>query len=138
MVDGVNADEVRPAIEAEWPALADMLREHDGDEISAGLRYAEMGAVARFLGGQLAAGNTERFAGLFGAVERCLLEGDDEAVRLVVVGLIEDLQNRSLTGIEDTTLWLRYLSPTTARAWKAVEAFWAGDTEAISDFKPHA
>jgi hypothetical protein len=42
-------------------------------------------------------GDTDSFGALFSPVERCLLEGDDEAVNLVVVGLLEELQNSNIT-----------------------------------------
>jgi hypothetical protein len=71
---------------------------------------------------------------LFAAVERCLVEGDRDAVDLLVVGLIEALQNTKITHVENQALWLDHLQPTTARAWSAVEAFWGGDLNAIDAF----
>ncbi len=113
-----------------------MLAEHDADPVSGGLSYLEMAAIARFLAGKFRRGETDSFREFFSAVERCLLEGNDEAVTLVMVGLLEDLQNSNVTDIEDYTVWAPYQGPTTLRAWNAVEAFWNGEVNALSSFEP--
>ena len=110
-----------------------MLAEHDSDPVSGGLSYLEMAAVARFLAGKMRSGDTGRFGTFFDSVERCLHEGDGEAVTLVMAGLLEDLQNSNVTEL-DNEVWVTYLRPTTRRAWQAVEDFWNGDVGAISRF----
>src|ERR671924_60112 len=89
---GMRVGDVRRALEADWPQLAAMLVKHDADPLSGGLPYLEMAEICRFLGDRGRSGDTTRFESFFVAVERCLLEGDQEAVELVV-GLLEDLQN---------------------------------------------
>lgn len=64
-------------------------------------------------------------------------EGTDEAVTLVMVGLLEDLQNSNITGMAPV-VWVAFLGPTTRRAWKAVEDFWNGDVNAIARFSVSA
>ncbi len=127
----MEATDVRGALEADWPELATMLAENDSDPINAGLPYIGMAAVARFLATKVRSGDTSMFEVFFDAVERCLHEGDDEAVNLVVVGLLEDLQNSNVTEL-DNEVWEPYLRPTTRGAWRAVEDFWNGDVGAIS------
>jgi hypothetical protein len=129
----MEASGVRPALEADWPELASMLVEHDADPVGGGLSYLEMAAVARFLAAKVRSGETGRFGPFFEAVERCLHDGDDEAVTLVMVGLLEDLQNSNITEL-DNEVWVPYLSPTTRRAWQAVEDFLSGDVGATSSF----
>ena len=90
--------------------------------------------MARFLADKLRRGDTGSFPTFFATVERCLLEGDEDAVALVMVGLLEDLQNAGITDIHDHSVWTTYLGPTTLRAWQAVEAFWRGDVNAIEEF----
>jgi hypothetical protein len=92
-----------------------------------------MAAITRFLADKLRSGDTEMFEQFFATVERCLHDGNDEAVELVMVGLLEDLQNSNITHM-DMNVWVPFLSPTTRRAWKAVEDFWNGDVNAISRF----
>ena len=129
----MEAPEVRQTLEADWPDLAAMLRDHDRDPVSGGLSYLEMSAITRFLAERLRAGDTERFYAFFQAVERCLVEGDVDAISLVTVGLMEDLQNRNITEI-DSEVWLPFLGPTSREAWQAVEDFWSGDALAIQRF----
>jgi hypothetical protein len=133
----VDASEVRSALETDWPELASMLVEHDADLASGGLPYIEMAAVARFLAEKVRSGDVEHFESFFETVERCLDEGSDEAVGLVMVGLLEDLQNSNITEL-DSNVWVPYLKPTSRRAWQAVEDFWNGDAEAISRFSVHS
>ena len=97
----MEASEVRSALEADWPELASMLVEHDADPVSGGLSYLEMAAVARFLANKVRSGDIGSFEAFFETVERCLHEGDDEAVELVMVGLLEDLQNSNLTELDN-------------------------------------
>jgi hypothetical protein len=93
----MEASEVRGALEDGWPELASMLADHDADSLTSGLSYLEMAAVVRFLAEKLRTGDIARFPAFFQAVERCLHDGDERAVQLVVVGLLEDLQNGSIT-----------------------------------------
>jgi predicted RNase H-like HicB family nuclease len=134
-VPAIDVDQVRPALVAAYPELQDPLGKNDEDDIVSGLRYFDMATVAEYLGERLRAGETDSFASLFQAVERCLLEGSPEAVELVVVGLLEDLQNSNVTKVEDDSRWHRFLGPVTRRAWQAVDDFWQGDVGAISRFE---
>jgi hypothetical protein len=88
----------------------------------------------RFLAEKLRTGDIARFPAFFQAVERCLHDGDERAVQLVVVGLLEDLQNGSITALEDHSVWFPFLGPNSRRAWQAVEAFWKGDADALRPY----
>ncbi len=129
----MEASKVRGALEAGWPELASMLVEHDADPDRSGLAYMEMAAIARFLATKIWSGDIGHFETFFDAVERCLHEGVGEAVTLVVVGLLEDLQNSGFADLDPGEL-LPYLRPTSRRAWQAVEEFWNGDARAIARF----
>ena len=54
--------------------------------------------MTRFLAEKLRSGDTAEFGPFFEAVERCLHEGTDEAITLVMVGLLEDLQTEHRHG----------------------------------------
>jgi hypothetical protein len=120
----MQAEDVRGALADCWPELASALAEHDADPVVGGLTYPEMSHVARFLADRLRGGETDRFPRFFAAVERCLVEGDHDAVSLVTVGLLEYLQNGTVTGFDDYSVWKGYLGPRSQRAWQAVEDFW--------------
>lgn len=127
--------EVRDALVAACPELAGPLADNDADPVDQGLPYVEMSAIARHLGAKLREGESDCLPPLFDAVERCLLDGDDSTVELVMVGLLEDLQNANITEVPDISLWEPYLGPVSQRAWTAVAEFWAGDTKAIGRFR---
>ena len=97
------------------------------------MAYTEIPAIARFHATKIRSGEIRHLETFFDAVERCLHEGDGEAVTLVVVGLLEDLPNSGFTDL-DPGEWLPYLRPTSRRAWQAVEEFWNGDVGAIARF----
>jgi hypothetical protein len=120
----MHAGDVRGTLVEDWPELASALAEHDADSVFGGLPYWEMNLVARFLAERLRQGDTDRFPSFFAAVERCLVEGDKEAVGLITVGLLEDLQNANVTGFDDYSAWRAVLGPRSHQAWQAVEAFW--------------
>ena len=57
--------------------------------------YVDSGVFAQHLVGLLEANRTSEFEGVFDAVERLLIEGDDGIRYLIAFGLIEDVQNIS-------------------------------------------
>jgi hypothetical protein len=120
----MKAEDVRGALAEGWPELEAALAEHDADPVVGGLKHPEMSHVARFLAERLRAGETDRLPLFFAAVERCLVEGNHDAVSLVTVGLIEDLQNGNVTGFDDYSVWASYLGPKSQQAWQSVEDFW--------------
>jgi hypothetical protein len=63
------------------------------------------------------------------------MEGDNEAVELILVRLLEDLQNSNMTEFPDPSVWESYLGPVSARGWRAVAAFWEGDVTVIGGFR---
>lgn len=120
----MQAEDIRGVLADGWPELESALAAHDADPVVGGLRYPEMSHVARFLAERLRAGETDRFPRFFAAVERCLVEGDHDAVGLVTVGLLEFLQNGNVTGFDDYSVWEAYLGPKSRQAWRDVEDFW--------------
>jgi carboxymethylenebutenolidase len=69
-----------------------------------------MSAITRFLAERLRSGHTEHFGTFFQSVERCLLDGNDEAAELIVVGLLEDLQNGNITKFDDYSVWMPFFA----------------------------
>ena len=93
-----------------------------------------MSAIARLLGARMNAAESACFDPIFEAVERCLLWGSYEAVELVMVGLLEDLQNANITRLDGYAQWEPYLRPQTRVAWKAVSDLWDGNRRALQDY----
>jgi hypothetical protein len=129
--------EVRAVFTEACPPLEAAFAEADADRGEGDVRlpYLEIAAVVRELAVRLHGSDTACFESFFAAVERCLLEGDHETVEMILVGLLEDLQNSNMTKFSDFTVWEPHLGPTTARGWRAVAEFWAGDVMAISRFR---
>jgi hypothetical protein len=130
----VEASEVRSILVAAYPALADPLAEIDANPITQGLHYPEMAAVARHLGVKLKQGETAGFPEFFNAVESCLRGGSADAIELTVVGLLEDLQNGNITGVEDYSRWEEWLEPEAREAWAALTHMWNGDKVALQTY----
>ena len=130
----IEAGDVRSALAAAWPELATFLALRETDPDLHGLWYLEMADIARFLAGSLQAGDADRFGAFFEALERCLVEGSEDAVGLGV-SLLEDLQNSAITTIDDASVWQPFLGASSRRAWRAVESFWNGDLTAIAYFQ---
>ena len=63
--------------------------------------------------------------GVFGVLERLIIEGDSYVREAAIVGLIEDLQNTNLHSGTTPEQYLPFLLPKTNHWWKKVEAFWA-------------
>jgi hypothetical protein len=126
----IEAETVRSLLEQACPELVAVLATGD-DQYSERLLYLELADVARWLGKAYASGATACLPALFATVERCILEGTPDAISLVVIGLLEDLQNSSVTNLPDFTVLEPYFGRATQRAWEAVDRFWAGDTDAL-------
>jgi hypothetical protein len=131
--------EVRTVLTEACPGLEEAFAQADAD-LDVGedrLTYHEVSEAVRLMAEWFRGGLTDCFAALFGAFERCLLEGNDEAVELILVGVFEDLQNGNITEMDDFSVWEPFLHPVSARGWKAVVDFWNGDADALRRFRVH-
>jgi hypothetical protein len=131
----INYADVRGVLAAAWPELAGPIDDSDQMAIEEGLPYLEMAAIARYLDERMRAGKSDCFDPVFEAVEQCLLWGSYEAVELVMVGLLEDLQNANIPAASDYAQWEPYLRPQTRVAWKAVSDFWRGHPSALQRYE---
>jgi hypothetical protein len=128
--------EVRGLLSEACPDLSNALAEEDAnlDPGEERLTYLEISAAVRQMAAWLREGKTGCLPPIFGVAERCLLEGDEDAVVLILVGLFEDLQNSGMTDLPTFEVWEPFLGPLSARGWKAVADFWDGDARAIDSF----
>jgi len=88
--------------------------------------YIVSGNLVRWIVDNLGTLADADLAGFFDAVELQLREGPQGARELVTEGILEDLQNLSLTkGIEEQ-VWIPHLGPKTLEKWRLISALWAG------------
>lgn len=79
--------------------------------------------------------DTDGLAGVFGAVEQLIEEGDEETVELVRLGFIESLQN--ICSHEDVSVggaqMLTLLGPAATEIWIELEALWAAAAQSLHE-----
>lgn len=80
------------------------------------------------------AGDIPSLVAAFGTLERILVEGDEDAQGLAIVGVIEGVQNRAGWKPYGAEPFTSYLGPQASRAWDAVDRFWQGETDALAKF----
>jgi len=107
-------DEVR----RQWEA------EVESDGIAEDEPYNAMGVLARVLYDQSTDPGTE-VGDVFEAIERELVAADGKARNLLIVGLLEDLQNVSLSRWRDLDAWVQWMGPATLAGWRMVERLWS-------------
>lgn len=95
------------------------------------LPYLDASAVAVHVVGLVRAGRTDELGPFFAAVERLLLDGDDDVRNLATVGYLESLQNHAGHAGLDSALFVPLLGPQGARWWRGLNAFWSGEAAAV-------
>lgn len=92
--------------------------------------YTILADFARHLVGLLEHGETESFPAIFTEVERLIHEGNHYVSEAMVVGLLEDLQNRNLYTTGNPEQFRQYLKPESEQAWDDLYRFW-GEVAAV-------
>jgi hypothetical protein len=108
-----------PSFRGEWEKFQDEWRNDEEAPL-----YLALSELARHLIRNLEVGNTSRFGEVFGIVERWIVDGNGYVREAAIVGLLEDLQNKSLhhkTNPDDFKPWLE---PQSTIWWTKVDAFW--------------
>lgn len=98
--------------------------------------------IIDYIVGKLKDGQTDEFKSFFEAVEQVLVNGDDNARELIVVGIIEGLQNNcGLENLEYHTTFNHWLMPKTQKTWDGLIYLWESNDsmeekqEKLKDFK---
>ena len=112
--------QVDPSFHGAWEKFREGWR--DGGEQPL---YLALSELALHLIRNLEAGETDRFGGIFGVVERWIIEGNPYVRDAAIVGLLEDLQNKSLHHTTNPDDFKRWLQPQSSIWWTKVDAFWA-------------
>jgi hypothetical protein len=112
-----------PSFEAPWQTyVADATYD-------ARLLYVHLGEFARHLVGLMVEGRLSDFEAIFDVIERLHVEGDSYVKEAATIGLLEGIQN--VAGDRtDPEAFVPYLKPETAKWWRALNAWWDGDTNA--------
>jgi hypothetical protein len=93
--------------------------------------YLLLADQARHLAAKLEAGETDCFDAIFDVVEAWHVHGDSYVREAATIGLLEDLQNPSNYRSAVPADFIPWLRPVSRRWWARVEAFWAGDSDAL-------
>jgi len=95
-----------------------------------------------YIVGKLKEEKTDEFKAFFSAIEQVLENGDDAAIELMIVGLIEGLQNNcGLENIEYHTTFDQWLLPKTKKTWDGLIYLWESNDsmeekqEKLKDYK---
>lgn len=109
--------EACPTFRSDWDAhLQEWAPEAPG-------HYLDAAVIAAFLVARNAQGDTRTVSIGFEVLEQVLLEGDDEARNVVIVGVLETVQN--IAGSRgDAGAFRPYLGPATLQAWEGLNKLW--------------
>jgi hypothetical protein len=97
----------------------------ESDGIGADEPYNAMAVLARVLYDQSTDESLD-LAHVFAAIERELVAADGRTRNLLIVGLLEDLQNFSLSRGRELDTWVHWMGPATLAGWRMVEKLWSG------------
>jgi len=96
----------------------------EADSIGSDEPYNAMAVLASVLYDQ----STDQcldLADVFAAIERELVAADGRMRNLLIVGLLEDLQNLSMSRGRDPDMWVKWMGPATLAGWRMVERLWS-------------
>jgi hypothetical protein len=123
----ITKPQVMPLLLEACPGFRPAWQEHldwwDGEEPGA---YNDTAEFARYLVESFESGQTAEFPKAFAAIERILNEGDQESRDIAGFGVIESLQTTGSNHSCGRAVFIRWLGPTSRRAWAEVERMWEG------------
>jgi hypothetical protein len=88
--------------------------------------FNDAGVIARYLVDSFERGDLSEFPAAFALLERCLIEGDDQAKELAVIGLLEDIQNVASHRSFGVVVFEPWLQPLSRTAWEELAESWRG------------
>jgi hypothetical protein len=128
----MKVDDVVPAFLAACPAAGPAWREHLafwGDEPDRGA-YNDAAVIAHHLVDSFERGELSELPAAFAVLERCLVEGDEWARDLTMIGVIEDIQNIASHRPFGPGVFVAWLGPASRAAWDEVNGWWEQLAEA--------
>jgi hypothetical protein len=110
--------EVSPSFGPVWEEF--LAEWKDEDELPL---YLLLGDLARHIGSLQKHGSESELEKIFAVIETWHTDGDDYVREAATVGMLEDLQNSGLVGVEPDA-FEAYLGPESKRWWEKVQRFW--------------
>jgi hypothetical protein len=126
--DLIHGDDVLPLVIEACPSFSPSWLGENAD--ASRLGYVDAGDFAHHLVKLATAGRTDTFGKVFTLIERFHVEGDEYVRQLATIGYLEALQNVSEPS-PGQAYWEPYLLPESRRWWDALNAYWAGDPDAL-------
>ncbi len=97
-----------------------------------GLVYLDLGDFAHHLVGLFQQGNTVEFSAAFDVIEQLHVEGDSYVREAAIIGALECIQNVAGNSGVDPEQFVPFLGPESAKWWKKLNEFWAGDSNMVT------
>jgi hypothetical protein len=123
----MTVDDVIPTLLEACPAARPAWDEHlswwDGQPAG---YYNDVSVFAHHVVNSYSASKFDEIPSFFAALERLIVEGNEEVVGLATVGLIEDVQNISSHQSFGYAVFEQWLQPESHREWLRIEAAWRG------------
>ena len=85
--------------------------------------YVYLGDYSQYLVELLEAGADQLLSSAFEAIESLYQNGDDYVENATTVGILENLQNKSLHRSTSPDLFVKYLRPLSLKNWHEVNAY---------------
>lgn len=108
------------------------LRAEYGPELDE-LVYVSLGAYARHLVALLQQRRTAEFPNVFRAIEELHVHGDVDVREAATIGLLEGIQNALSHAGADQLGIESLLLPESARWWRSLNKFWAGEIRVVGE-----
>ncbi|WP_444921482.1 hypothetical protein ACJJID_03340 [Microbulbifer sp. CnH-101-G] len=86
--------------------------------------YFVLADLARYISELISQSKDAELKAIFSVIERWHIEGDDYVKEAATVGMLEDLQNINIVGMNVPEQVEKYLLPESKRWWKKVYEFW--------------
>ena len=123
----LSQQDVIPALLAACPSFTRPWEEHlawwGDDERGA---FNDTGAFAQHVVESFSLGRVDEFPALFAAIEDLLVNGDEDCHGLTIVGVLESIQTIASNKPFGDDVFVRWLGPKSAQAWRELEVLWSG------------
>jgi hypothetical protein len=123
----MTAAEVLPILLGACPTAQAVWEEHCSwweNEPAGG--FNDVAVFAHHIVNSYATDKLDEFPAFFAALERLIVEGDEETVGLAVVGVIEGIQNVASHQPFGYAVFEKWLRPRSREEWAQIEAAWSG------------